>query len=194
MEKEIVKALMESSQTIQALKDQAALIARIAQLMIQTYEKGGKILVFGNGGSAADSQHFADELVGRFEKNRRPLPALALTTNTSDLTSISNDFGYELVFSRQLEAHAKPGDLVFGISTSGNSPNVLRALETAKELGLTRIGLTGKTGGKMRGLVEHCLCVPSTVVARIQESHITVLQILCGLVEDALFATAPKVH
>ncbi|MBI4057102.1 MAG: D-sedoheptulose 7-phosphate isomerase [Elusimicrobia bacterium] len=189
-----MKSLTESSQTISALKKQAELIEKIGELLILTYQKSGKILVFGNGGSAADSQHFADELVGRFSKNRKPLPALALTTNTSDLTSIANDFGYELVFSRQLEAHAKPGDLVFAISTSGNSPNVVRALETAKSLGLKTVGLTGKTGGKVRGLVDHCLCVPSTNTAHIQEAHITVLQTLCGLVEEALFPSAPKAH
>ena len=152
------------------------------------------MLVFGNGGSAADSQHFADELVGRYERNRPPLSALALTVNTSDLTSIANDFGYEEVFARQLEAHARPGDVAVGISTSGNSPNVLKALEAARKLGLKTVGLTGGSGGKLKDAVDLCVCVPSKTVARIQEAHITVLQILCGLVEDALFAEAPKAH
>ena len=149
---------------------------------------------FGNGGSACDAQNFADELVGRYERNRPPLPAIALTTNTSDLTSIANDFGFETVFERQLEAHAKPGDVAVAISTSGNSPNVLRAAQKAKTLGLAVLGLSGETGGKLRPRCDVCFCVPSRRVARIQETHIAVIQILCGIVEGALFPDAPKAH
>lgn len=191
MKKTIEDSLQESSDTLAALKSQAPLIETIARRMVETFRKGGKVLVFGNGGSAADSQHFADELVGRYERNRPPLSALALTTNTSDLTSIGNDFGFEEVFARQLRAHYRPGDLVFAISTSGNSPNILRALSEAKKLGATVIGLTGKTGGEMKGRLDLCLCVPSQRTARIQEAHIAVLQTLCGLVESELFPEAP---
>jgi D-sedoheptulose 7-phosphate isomerase len=194
MKKEIEKQLLDSSKTIAETAKQSATIEKIATLLIETFRRGGKVLVFGNGGSAADSQHFADELVGRYERNRPPLPALALTVNSSDLTSIANDFGYEQVFSRQLEAHAKPGDVAVGISTSGRSPNVLKALESARRLGLKTVGFTGGTGGTLKDSVDLCVCVPSKTVARIQEAHITVLQTLCGLVEDAMFADAPKAH
>lgn len=194
MKEKIVSCLKESSQTIESLTSQAELIAQMARMILETYQKGGKLLVFGNGGSAADSQHFADELVGRFERNRPPLPALALTTNSSDLTSIGNDFGFEEVFSRQLEAHAKAGDIVVAISTSGNSPNVLKAIETARRLNLKVLGLSGKTGGKMKDRLDLCLCVPSPVTSHIQEAHITVIQAICGIIEESLFPNAQKAH
>ncbi len=190
----IIGQLEESAKTIAALKAEADVITSAADLLLDAYRRGNKIITFGNGGSACDATNFADELVGRLRRNRAPLPAVALTVNTADLTSIANDFGYEQVFARQLEAHAKPGDVAVAISTSGNSPNVLRALEKAKELGLARLGLTGQSGGKMKGLVDICLCVPSATVARIQEAHITVIQILCDIVEDAMFPGAPKAH
>lgn len=186
--------LAESARTIQATASQSAVIAQMAARLVKTYRAGGKILTFGNGGSACDAQNFADELVGRFERNRPPLPAVALTTNTSDLTSIANDFGYDEVFARQLRAHARRGDLAVAISTSGNSPNVLKAAEAARGLGVAVLGLTGETGGKLKTLCELCLCVPSKTIARIQEAHIAVIQILCGIIEDELFPDAPKAH
>ena len=163
-------------------------------MLVSAYAAGGKIMTFGNGGSACDAQNFADELVGRFERNRPPLPAVALTVNSSDLTSIANDFGYEEVFARQLTAHAKPGDIAVAISTSGNSPNVLRAAAAAKKLGLQTIGLTGASGGKLKAAVDLCVRVPSAKVARIQEAHIAIIQIWCGIIEDAMFPDAPKAH
>ncbi|MBI4386443.1 MAG: D-sedoheptulose 7-phosphate isomerase [Elusimicrobia bacterium] len=194
MKDSIREQLEDSSRTISSLTEQSALIEAMALRLTQAYRKGNKILTFGNGGSACDAQNFADELVGRLRRNRPPLPAVALTVNTADLTSIANDFGYETVFARQLEAHAKPGDIAVAISTSGNSPNVLKALDAAKKLELTTLGLTGETGGKMRSLTDLCLCVPSRTVARIQEAHITVIQILCDIVEGSLFPDAPKAH
>lgn len=190
----IAARLRESAELIARTAEQGELIARMAERLIAAYRAGNKLLSFGNGGSACDAQNFADELVGRYERNRPPLPALALTTNSSDLTSIANDFGYERVFERQLRAHAKPGDIAVAISTSGNSPNVLRAAEAARELGLPVLGFTGESGGKLKPLCELCLCVPSRTVARIQEAHIAVIQTLCGLIEDALFPDAPKAH
>jgi D-sedoheptulose 7-phosphate isomerase len=193
-ERLIKSQLLDSSRTLAATAKQGRLLAEAGEALISCFRRGNKIMTFGNGGSACDAQNFADELVGRFERNRPPLPALSLTVNTSDLTSIANDFGYENVFSRQLEAHAKPGDIAVAISTSGNSANVLKAVEAAKKLGLLTIGLSGQSGGKLKGLADLCVCVPSKTVARIQEAHITIIQIWCGLIEDALFPNAPKAH
>jgi D-sedoheptulose 7-phosphate isomerase len=194
LEAGIARQLEESGRVLARTAELSPLLGRAAEELIACYRRGNKIMTFGNGGSACDAQNFADELVGRFERNRPPLPAVSLTVNTSDLTSIANDFGYNQVFSRQLEAHAKPGDVAVGISTSGNSPNVLKAVETAKRLGLFSIGLSGENGGKLKGLVDLCVLVPSKTVARIQEAHIAVIQIWCGLIEDALFPDAPKAH
>jgi D-sedoheptulose 7-phosphate isomerase len=191
---EIRDCLLDSSKTLAAMAEKADEIERFASLVIDCLKKGGKVLAFGNGGSAADSQHFCDELVGRYERNRPPLAALALTVNTSDLTSIGNDFGFEHIFERQVDAHGRKGDVAVAISTIGNSPNVLAAIKAARERGITVVGLTGSTGGKMRSQVDLCLCVPSTVVARIQESHIAVLQTVCGLVEQAMFPGSQKAH
>jgi len=190
----ISRELKDSSRVIAQTAKLSQSLEKIAEELVSCYRRGNKILTFGNGGSACDAQNFADELVGRFERNRPPLPALALTTNTSDLTSIANDFGYELVFARQLEAHAKPGDIAVAISTSGNSANVILAAQKAKKLGLRVIGLSGKTGGKLKTLCDFCVCVPSTTVARIQEAHIAMIQIWCGIIEDSLFPDAPKAH
>ena len=190
----ISRQLAESGRVIAATARQAPLLEKAAEALIAAYRRGNKLMSFGNGGSACDAQNFADELVGRFERNRPPLPAISLTVNTSDLTSIANDFGYEQVFSRQLEAHAKPGDIAVAISTSGNSKNVLEAVHVAKRLGLVTIGLTGQDGGKLKSLVEFPILVPSKTVARIQEAHITIIQIWCGLIEDALFPNHPKAH
>jgi D-sedoheptulose 7-phosphate isomerase len=188
------RLLLESAHTTERTAEQSGMIARMATALVEAYKRGNKILAFGNGGSACDAQNFADELVGRYERTRPPLPALALTTNTSDLTSIANDFGYDEVFARQLQAHAKPGDIAVAISTSGNSPNVLKAVQAARSLGLTALGLTGESGGKLKPLCSLCLCVPSRSVARIQETHIVVIQILCGIIEESLFPDAQKAH
>ena len=161
----------------------------IAQEVIRTLSAGGKVLLFGNGGSAADAQHIAAELVGRFKRERKGLPAIALTVNTSTLTAIANDYGPEHVFARQVEALGQPGDLAIGISTSGASPNVLRALEAAKASGLITVGLTGRNGGELRSSVQHCLQVPSDNTPRIQEAHILLGHILCEYVEESLFGT-----
>jgi D-sedoheptulose 7-phosphate isomerase len=156
-----------------------------ATAIVACLRAGGKLIALGNGGSASDAQHMVAELVGRYAVKRQALAAIAVTTNSSSLTAIANDFGFEEIFARQLEALAKPQDLVFAISTSGNSPNVLRALETAKALSLKRIGLTGNDGGKLRDLVDICVIVPSTSTPRIQEAHTLVIHILCGIVENA---------
>jgi D-sedoheptulose 7-phosphate isomerase len=159
-------------------------IASAASLLISALERRNKILIFGNGGSAADAQHLAAELVGRFEKNHHPLPAIALTTNTSVLTSIANDFDFNVIFSKQIEALGRQGDVAVAISTSGRSPNVLEGILTARRLGLKTIGLAGKDGGTMKDLVDVCLTIPSERTARIQEGHILIIHILCKLVEE----------
>jgi len=158
-------------------------IDSIAKLAIKTIESGGKIILFGNGGSAADAQHIAAELVGRYKVNRKGLPAIALTTDTSALTSIGNDFGYENIFSRQLEALLNKNDLVIGISTSGNSLNVIKALEYAKNFGVRVIGLSGGNGGKMNNVCDLNLVIPSNDTPRIQEMHIFVGHTLCHLID-----------
>lgn len=158
-------------------------ISQACDMAVATIQSGHKILLFGNGGSAADAQHIAAELSGRFRRNRRGLPAIALTTDTSALTAISNDFGFEQVFSRQVEALAQPGDLCIGISTSGNSPNVLEAMIRAAEIGCQRIGMTGGAGGQLKDQTDLCLCIPSNNTARIQEMHIMIGHLLCEAVE-----------
>lgn len=184
-EKAIEERLTESIRTKERVR--AELIPamdRAARLMIEALEKGNKILFFGNGGSAADSQHLAAELVGKmFIEGRRALPAIALTTDSSCLTALGNDFGFEAVFARQIEALGKSGDVAVGITTSGQSPNVLAAAKTARQMGLKTIGFIGRDGGKLKGLVDVAIVVPSESTQRIQESHITIGQILCELVE-----------
>lgn len=167
--------------------DLVAQIEAVAGLIVDSYRGSRKVLIAGNGGSAADAQHIAAELVSRFGFDRPALPAMALTTDTSILTAISNDYGYESLFSRQLEANARPGDVFIAISTSGNSPNILRALATASRLDLVSIGLSGASGGKMAELCRYCMRIPSTDTARIQEGHITIGHILCASTEQALF-------
>lgn len=152
---------------------------------------GGKVLLFGNGGSAADAQHIAAELVGRYQRERKGLPALALTVNTSILTAIGNDYGFHELYARQVEALGAPGDLAVGISTSGNSPNVLRGLEAARAKGMVTVGLTGKNDGRLKSHVDHCLQVPSSETPRIQEAHVLLGHILCEFVEGALFGVQP---
>lgn len=160
-----------------------------ADAMTGRLRSGNKILFFGNGGSAADAQHLAAELSGRFLRERPGLPGLALTTNSSAITAIGNDYSFDDVFARQLAAIANAGDVAFAISTSGNSPNVLRAVETAREKDLATIALAGKSGGKLRGLVDHVICVPSEQTPRIQEAHILTGHILCELIDEELFGT-----
>jgi D-sedoheptulose 7-phosphate isomerase len=160
-------------------------IVKFADVSKTALARGNKILFMGNGGSAADSQHLAAELVGRFEKERRGLPAIALTTDTSILTAVGNDYGFNRVFSRQIEALAVAGDVVVGLSTSGNSPNVVEAIQAAKAVGAVTVGMTGKDGGKLSALCDVCVKVPSAVTARIQEGHIFIGHIICQLIDEA---------
>jgi D-sedoheptulose 7-phosphate isomerase len=184
---QIVKGLEESARVkLTIAKTNAGEIERIVTLIIRAYKAGGKVIFFGNGGSAADAQHLAGELVGRFKKDRQALPAIALTTNTSILTAIANDYGYDRVFSRQLEALATDKDVVIGISTSGNSPNVIEAIRTAKKKGAKTVGLTGQDGGKLAKIADLALRVPSDNFSRVQEAHITIGHIICELVEREL--------
>ncbi|MBI2851735.1 MAG: D-sedoheptulose 7-phosphate isomerase [Chloroflexi bacterium] len=184
---EISRRLEESARVKQALAgSQAGEIERMVELVVGTYRSGGKVIIFGNGGSAADAQHIAGELVGRFKLERRAFPAIALNSNTSIITALANDYGYETVFSRQIEALASEKDVVVGISTSGNSPNVINALKAARNKGATTIGLTGGDGGRMVEVCDLCLIVPSQSTPRIQEAHITIGHIICELVEREL--------
>ena len=184
-----VKAQLQAHQALFNLieRDMAAQIVEFAKLLEDTFRKKGKLLVMGNGGSAADAQHFAGEIVGRFKMEREALPAVALSTDTSILTAIGNDYGFDLVFRRQVEALATVGDAVVGISTSGNSANVLTALELAREKGCRTISLLGKDGGRIKDACDLALVVPSNDTPRIQEGHITIIHIVCDLVERALF-------
>jgi D-sedoheptulose 7-phosphate isomerase len=164
-----------------------AQIERVLGLWIAAYRKGGKILFCGNGGSAADAQHLAAELSGRFYTDRPPLYAEALHVNTSYLTAVGNDYGYDFVFERMTEAAGRKGDILVALSTSGNSPNVLKAVEKANQIGMTTIGMAGSRGGKLKSLCQECLCVPSDDTPRIQEMHLLIGHILCQMVEKALF-------
>jgi D-sedoheptulose 7-phosphate isomerase len=185
MIEEIRQTLLESIQVKQALLANIYGIQEIAERLITVLGGGHKLIACGNGGSAADAQHMVAELVGRFAMDRRPFPAIALTANSSILTAWANDYSYETVFSRQVEALAQSGDALIGISTSGNSANVLRAVEAAKVRGVFTIGLSGE-GGKLADATDLCLCIPSCSTPRIQEAHITVIHILCALIEKRL--------
>ncbi len=183
----IVRRLQESGDLKKKLaSEQAGAIEQAAQVIITALAKGGKVMLFGNGGSAADAQHIAAEFVGRFHLERLPLPAIALTTDTSILTAVANDYGFEQVFARQVQALGKLGDVAVAISTSGRSPNILAGVQAAKELGLVTIGLTGGDGGKLAHRVDIPIVVPSEETARIQECHITIGHLLCEAVEAAL--------
>lgn len=164
-------------------------ILKSAQLITQTFKSRGKLLICGNGGSAADSQHFAAELVGRYLTERKPLPAIALTTNTYSLTAIGNDYGFDKVFSRQVEAYATKGDVLFCISASGNSANIIAAAKTAKSLQVKTIGLTGNKGGKLKSHCDINLVVPSSRTPYIQEVHLVTIHTICDLIESALFSS-----
>jgi D-sedoheptulose 7-phosphate isomerase len=186
-ETDIVKTrLKESARLKEKIAVDADMIVRAADAISSAFRAGHKVLLFGNGGSAADAQHIAAELEGRFKKDRRPLPAIALTTNTSSLTAIGNDYDFDDVFSRLVKAHAREGDVVIGISTSGSSENVLRAIKAANELNAFSIALCGE-GGKLKSLADLALVVPSRDTPRIQEVHITLGHIICELVEEKLF-------
>ncbi|MBI4597900.1 MAG: D-sedoheptulose 7-phosphate isomerase [Candidatus Omnitrophica bacterium] len=183
----IAVSLRESAQVMNALPaEQIARIANASQMMSEAIRAGGKIVWFGNGGSATQSQHMAAEFVGRFRKDRRSLPSISLTENMASVTAIGNDYAYEQIFSRQLEGLGQAGDVALGLSTSGNSPNVINGLRQAKAMRIATVGLTSGSGGAMAGVCDLCICVPSPVTARIQEAHLAIGHILCGLVEDAL--------
>jgi D-sedoheptulose 7-phosphate isomerase len=186
IEKELAKlaTLIADIQADKALLNQ---VVECAEIIVDTLRKGGKVLIAGNGGSAADAQHIAGEFVSRFNYDRPGLAAIALTTDTSILTAIGNDYGYERLFSRQVQALGREGDVFIGITTSGNSANVLEALKTAKHAGLKTIGFTGSTGGKMAGICDITLRMPSPETPKIQEGHIAIGHIICGLVEAAMF-------
>lgn len=185
-EPKIATALEQIASNFQRLAGMAPEIARAAGMLVRAIEGGGKVLLCGNGGSAADCQHLAAELVGRYLKERRPLPALALTVDTSALTAIANDYAYAEVFARQIGGLGRPGDVLIALSTSGNSDNVLRAIATARTIGIATIGLTGGTGGRMREACDLCITVPSARTNNIQEMHIAIGHILCGIVEETL--------
>ncbi|MDD5155630.1 MAG: D-sedoheptulose 7-phosphate isomerase [Candidatus Omnitrophica bacterium] len=169
------------------LRSSLGQIVEITELAIDCLKRGGKVILFGNGGSASDSQHIAAELVGRFKKDRAGLPAIALTTNTSILTAVANDYGYEFVFAKQVEALAGKNDLVIGISTSGKAKNVACGIKQAKKMGLKTIALSGGDGGDLAKLADVSLLVPSNVTARIQEAHITIGHAVCEIIEQTLF-------
>ena len=184
MKKAIENIFKESIQVKEAtLADNKDKIITAVKIVTSAFKKGRKIILFGNGGSAADSQHIAAEFIGRFQKERKALPAIALTTDTSILTALSNDYGLDIIFSRQIEGLAQKGDIVIGISTSGNSRNVIEGIKKAKRLGLKTISLTGCHGGKCAKLTDISLIVPSQKTARIQESHICIAHAICELVE-----------
>jgi D-sedoheptulose 7-phosphate isomerase len=196
----MVKGNMESKENIisgyirrsiqtkeELLKTKLEEIARIAETVINAYRQGKKVFWFGNGGSAADAQHLACELVSKFYLDRKALASIALTTNTSELTAIANDYDFNRIFARQIEALVNPGDIVVGISTSGNSPNVIEGIKEAKRRGATTIAFAGASGGKMRESVDYLLTVPSNITSHIQESHIMIGHIICYLVEKELF-------
>jgi len=188
--KDTIKSLITDS--IEAKKlmlsaDYVETIEKISVAIIDAYKNGNKTLIAGNGGSASDSLHFAAELVVRFEKNRAALPSISLSENISTITATGNDFGYDQSFSRQIEAFAKKGDVFIAISTSGNSPNVIKAIEVAKKLGVFVIGFTNADGGKMRDLCDLIFRAPSKTTARAQECHILAIHIICRLIEEKLF-------
>lgn len=184
---EITKSVRESvevkTRVLETMMDEIALAS---EWVTNSFKEGGKVLLVGNGGSAADAQHIAAEFIGRFERERRAWPAIALTTDTSILTALSNDYSVETIFSRQIEALGKPGDVLIAFTTSGNSPNVIEGVRKANELGLRTIGFTGEAGGKLAEVCHLTLKVPSRRTCRIQEAHITLCHALCEVVETAL--------
>ncbi|MCX6355944.1 MAG: D-sedoheptulose 7-phosphate isomerase [Candidatus Aureabacteria bacterium] len=186
MRDEVVAQIEESAAVKKKLAAQSETVCRMVEMIIAAYRHGGRLLICGNGGSAADAQHIAGELVGRFLRERAPLDCMALTTDSSVLTAIGNDYGFEQVFSRQVTAHGRKGDLLLAISTSGNSPDVLKAVEEAQRLKMKVIALSGRNGGALARAADLCVTVPSQLSPRIQESHATIAHIICCLVERAL--------
>ena len=188
MTPETLSAVLRESARIklELAEAQAGAILEVIDAVVAALARGNTVFFFGNGGSAADSQHLAAELVGRFTLERRPLPALALTTDTSILTSIGNDYGFDQIFLRQVQGLGRAGDVAIGLSTSGNSPNVLQAIDAARAGGMVTVALTGQGGGRLADRVDFCLRVPSTDTARIQESHITIGHLICQGVDEAL--------
>ena len=190
MKKYITERMNEVQLMFQSMASDAVLQDRLEQVAIACigcFRTGGKILLAGNGGSAADAQHVAGEFVSRFAFDRPGLPAIALTTDTSILTAIGNDYGYDRLFARQIQAHAREGDIFIAYSTSGKSPNIIAALTEAKSLGVICIGMTGSRDGRMKDLCDYCLEVPSADTPKIQEGHLVLGHIICGLVENAMF-------
>ena len=187
MRDRIKDILLQSIQVKEELiRKNTGQILEISELIIECLKKNGKVLIFGNGGSAADSQHIAAEFVGRFKKDRTALAAISLNVNTSVLTSLANDYGYEIVFAKQIEALAQKNDIAIGISTSGKAKNVACAIKQAKKMGVKTVALTGGDGGELSKLADLSLVVPSGITARVQEAHITIGHIICELVEQAL--------
>ena len=189
-EKSITRSIEDSIAVKKRLLDDESLIAtvsKVVEILIDAFRAGNKLILFGNGGSAADAQHVAAEFVGRFAFDRPPLPALALSVNTSCVTAIGNDYGFDLVFSRQIEALARRGDVAIGISTSGKSPNVIQGVAAAKKMGLHTVGLTGSNGGALAEAADFCICAPSNETPRIQECHILIGHIISELVESTIF-------
>lgn len=185
--KRIIRESIKVKEKLARQTSELEKLEKIVKLMVEALQNGKKVVLFGNGGSAADAQHIACELAGKFKMMRRGLPVIALTTNTSSLTAIGNDFGYDQVFSRQVEAMTNSGDVVIGISTSGRSLNVLKGVRAAKEKGAITVGLTGAAGEELCKAADVCVKVPSEDTARIQEAHITIGHIVCELVEEKLF-------
>ncbi|PHS56530.1 MAG: phosphoheptose isomerase [Sulfurimonas sp.] len=183
-----IKESYETKQTIYSDEKLLDKIQKVCELCVKLYKGSNKTILAGNGGSAADAQHIAAELVGRYGFDRPSIPSLALTTDTSNLTAIGNDYGYDKVFSRQLEGMGQDGDIFIGISTSGNSKNIINAFEVAKDKNITTIALTGKDGGKMASMADIALIVPSNSTPRIQESHILIGHIICDIIEKEIFA------
>jgi D-sedoheptulose 7-phosphate isomerase len=187
MKQLVLNAFADSASVKQQFaREHADRIVQVATLIATAFRESHKVLLFGNGGSATDAAHIAAEFVGRYHRERTPLPAIALATDIAAITCIANDYGYDELFARQIRAHGHKGDIAIAISTSGNSPNVLKGVEAARGIGLTTIAWTGGTGGKLAGMVDHPFVVPSKVTARIQESHITLGHVLCELIEEQL--------
>jgi len=182
-----VKKSYETKQAIYKNRELMELIQEVAKVTTEAYKRGNKTLIAGNGGSAADAQHIAGEFVSKFYFDRPGLASMALTTDTSILTAIGNDYGYEKLFSRQVQANGTKGDVFIGISTSGNSENILKALEECKEKGIITVGFTGQSGGAMKELCDYCVCMPSNETPRVQESHILLGHIICAVVEEEIF-------
>ena len=178
---------VETKQKLLADKESCEIISKVSQLCIEAYKNGNKTLIAGNGGSAADAQHIAGEFVSRFYFDRPGLASIALTTDTSIITAIGNDYGYEKLFSRQVQANGVKGDIFIGISTSGNSKNIIEALKECREKGIITVGLTGNSGGLMAKECDYCIKVPSNKTPRIQESHILIGHIICAIVEEEIF-------